>query len=264
MPITKASVPLADVEYSYGFGVYESIRVSGGLPYFTDEHCQRLINSAKIIGLEHTYTPALLKQFVQDLLQKVKADTCNLKILLVGGPIPEKANLYIMCLNPLFPDRRFYKTGIHCITQPYERPYPQAKTLNMLPSYLAFRAAKAANAYDSLLINNEGCLVEGTRSNFFVIKGRTIVSPPATDILPGVTRDKVLKVARQNGFKLVAKNIKPTDLYKYDGAFLTSTSAKIMPVRSIDDHVWGAVPPALAELMQTFSQFLETYAARVK
>ncbi len=233
--------------------------MSGGLPYFLEDHCQRLIDSAQIIGLEHTLSPDLIKQFVTDLLDKLKTATCNVKILLIGGPTPEKANLYVLCLNPLFPDRKLYKNGTHCVTKAYERPFPHAKTLNMLPSYLAFRDAKAAGAYDALMVNKEGCLVEGTRTNFLALQGRTIISPPEADILLGVTRDKVLEVAKDIGFKITESDIKLADLAQYDGAFLTSTSSKIMPIRSINDHVWETRTAALPELMTAFSEFLENY-----
>jgi branched-subunit amino acid aminotransferase/4-amino-4-deoxychorismate lyase len=223
------------------------------------EHCQRLLDSAQIIGLEHAFSTDLVAQFIKDLLTKLKVDACNVKVLLIGSANPEKASLYIMCLNPLFPDRKLYKSGTHCITVQYERPFPHAKTLNMLPSYLAFRQAKAAGAYDALMVNKAGCIVEGTRTNFFVIKDKTIVSPPAAEILLGVTRDKVLEVARQKGFAFQEADIKLSDLSQYDGAFLTSTSSKIMPIGSIDTHEWNAVPPALAELMAGFNAFLEDY-----
>lgn len=260
LPINQAKVPLEDVEYSYGFGVYETVRVSAGRPYFLAEHCQRLIDSAAIIGLEHAFTAELVGQFAGDLLAKLNPEACNLKILLIGGPTPEKACLYMLCLNPLFPDRKLYKTGAHCITANYERPFPHAKTLNMLPSYLAFREAKAAGAYDALLVNRTGCLVEGTRTNFLVLQGKTILSPPETDILLGVTRDKVLAVAKQHGFTVMETNIKLADLSRYDGAFLTSTSSKIMPLRSIGDHAWPALPPAIHELITAFNGYLEDYA----
>ncbi len=259
LPTDQAIIPLDNVEYSYGFGVYESVRISAGLPYFLDEHCKRLIDSAAIIGLEHALSPDLIRQFVSNLLKKLKTATCNVKILLIGGPAPEKANLYILCLNPLFPDRKLYKNGAHCVTAEYERPFPHAKTLNMLPSYLAFRDAKAAGAYDALMLNKEGCLIEGTRTNFFVTQGRTIISPPAAEILLGVTRDKALKVAAEQGFEIVEQPIKLAQLKKYDGAFLTSTSSKIMPIRSIDEHAWETPPPSIQELTRAFNSYLESW-----
>ncbi len=258
LPIDQAIVPLSNIEYAYGFGVYETIRVSNGSPHFLAEHCQRLMRSAEAIGLEHAFSPPIVTENIVDLIKANKVVSCNLKIMLIGGASKDTANLYIMCLNPLFPDRKLYKTGVHCTTYSHERPFPHAKTLNMLPSYIAYRQAKATGAYDALLINNCGCITEGTRTNFFAIKDRTIFSPPEDEILLGVMRSAVLKVARDNNFTIEEKAIKLSDIQEYDGALLTSTSSKIMPLRSINNHSWESIPPTLQELMKTFDQFLKT------
>ncbi len=259
-PIEQAVVPLNSIEYSYGFGVYETIRVSRGTIYFLDQHIRRLMDSAKIITLPHNFSIEFVQTAARELIEKTKAETCNLKILLIGGSSPETADLYLLCLNPLFPERQLYKNGAAGITHRYEREFPHAKTLNMLPSYLAYRQARTAGAYDALLVNRQDCITEGTRTNFFAIKDRLIVSPPEADILPGVMREVVLGVARQNDFKITEQAIKLDDIAGYDGAFLTSTSSKIIPLKSIDEHSWGTIPVPLQELMSALNQCLDNLA----
>jgi len=255
IPVEQAMIPLNNVEYSYGFGVYETIRVSKGKILFVKEHCERLMESARIINLEHRLTSEQVTADIQDLVDKNEVQSCNIKILLIGAPDPSDAKLYILCLNPLFPDRKLYKNGTKTITQHYERPFPHAKTLNMLQSYLAYREAKKAGAYDALAINQRGAITEGTRTNFFAIKDKQIFSPPENDILLGVTRDHVLKIAKQNGFDIVHKQITPNDLGYFDGFFLTSTSSKIIPLTQIDDQTFE-IPAELKQLMLRFDEFL--------
>lgn len=213
------------------------------------------MESAKIIGIEHSLTATSIKHDVEELISKNEADTCNLKILLVGGADAESANLYIQCLNPLFPDRKLYKTGAKCITRHYERAFPHAKSLNMLQSYLAYREAKQAGAYDTLVVNRNECVTEGTRTNFFAIKDHEIISPPSAEILLGVTRDHMLRVAKENGFSIVENDIKLSDLESYDGFFITSTSSKVMPVSNIDGQDYE-IPESIRELMSAYDQFL--------
>lgn len=274
-PIAEASVPLSNVEYSYGFGVYESIRVSAGMPYFLSDHIERLIGSAKEIDLAHPFTPELITKSIGELITKNEVDTCNLKILLIGPSTSfdkaqdkslragGEATLNILCLNPLFPDKKLYRDGASCITVEYERTFPHAKTLNMLGSYLAYRKAKEAGAYDALLLDTQGRIREGTRTNFFCIKGKTLYSPKESDILLGVTRKAVLKVAAQEGFEVVERDIRMEDLASYDGAFITSTSTKIMPLRSIDTYIFGSQPSALKELMTAFDRFIDTCGGKL-
>ncbi|HEX5744328.1 MAG TPA: aminotransferase class IV [Candidatus Saccharimonadales bacterium] len=256
LPAEQAVVPLADIEYAYGFGVYETIRLSKGRLLFLGEHCERLMGSARIIGLHHSLSKESVARNVKELVDRNKADNCNVKILLIGGPAGSDATLNILCLNPLFPDRKLYKQGAHVITEWMERPFPHAKTLNMLPSYLAHRGARVAGAYDALLVNRHGYVTEGTSTNFFGLKGHTIFSPPVAEILPGVTRDKVLKVAGQNGFKIEQKDLKLDDLREYDNLFLTGTSVKIMPIRSVDALELDPPSSALRGLMKAFDDFL--------
>ena len=257
LPASQAVVPLDNIEYAYGFGVYDTLRLSKGRLMFAEDHYRRLLESAKTIGLEHSFAPESIDGFVKALVEKNEAETCNVKTMLVGGKDKASASLYIMCLNPLYPNRKLYKEGVKVITSQYERPYPHAKTLNMLPSYLAYRQAVKFGAYDSLSINRQGEITEGTRTNFLAVKGKTIISPPEEQILLGVTRDKVLEVAKNSGLEVKQEPIKLADISEYDGAFITSTSSKIMPIRSINDFVWAAIDPAIYSLMKEFDAYLE-------
>src|SRR5579884_1460406 len=165
LPAEKALVPLSNLEYSYGYGVYETIRVKGSLAFFVDQHCQRPLSSAAVIDLEHPFSADEVKQYIMDLIKANQVVSANIKILLIGSVKKDKADLYLLCLNPQFIDRKSYRDGVSCITYKYQREYAQAKTLNMLPSYLAYRAARLAEAYDALLIDQKGYIREGSRTN---------------------------------------------------------------------------------------------------
>ena len=102
LPIKEAVVPLANIEYQYGFGVYESIRVAGGTPYFMADHVERLMGSATEIGLAHAFKAAQVEQAILELLERNAVESCNVKILLIGGKGAEDASLEILCLNPLY------------------------------------------------------------------------------------------------------------------------------------------------------------------
>lgn len=258
LPASHAVIPLENIAYAYGYGVYETIRLDKGIIYFADEHLARLQGSAAILGLEHPFDNELIGTAITELIGKNQVQTCNLKLLLIGGTTKAQASLYVMCLNPLFPNRKLYSIGAKLITYEAVRPFAHAKSLNMLQSYLAYREAKENDAYDALLINRDGNITEGTRNNFFCIKGKTIVSPPEDEILLGVMRKVVLKTAMENGFNIEYGNISTNDLPDFDSAFLTSTSAKVMPVQTIDGNSFTAIPPELKLLMQKTAEFLKT------
>lgn len=253
-------MPMSNIEYAYGFGVYESIRVVKGTPLFLTQHLERLEVSAKAIGLTHTFAEEMISTWIRELITHVKDDALNLKILLIGARDAKDAQLFIMPLAPLFPDKRLFVRGATVISVQHERYMPQAKTLNMLPSFMAYSKAKAAGCYDALYINHKGNITEGTRTNFFALRGRTLVSPPKAEILEGVTLLNVITVATTNGYDIAYEDIPLATISMYDGAFLTSTSSKIMPLTKIDETNLN-IPDALHELIKHFDAFLATQAA---
>src|SRR3989338_5899862 len=95
LPIKDAVIPLSNIEYAYGFGVYETVRVLGTIPYFIDDHIARLIESAKAIDLPNSFSPSFIKKAVAGLIKKNSSKTYNIKLLLIGGPTKEKTSLFV-------------------------------------------------------------------------------------------------------------------------------------------------------------------------
>src|SRR3989344_6638107 len=253
LPIAQTTVSLLSLEYAYGFGVYETLRVKDGQPLFIDDHVERLIKSAEIIRLEHLLTVSDIKKYIKDMVGQTQKGTYNIKLLLIGAPTPAEANCYIFASAPLFPDKKLYRDGVKTMTADFERTYPQAKTLNMLQSYLAYREAKSKDCYDALLVNRGGFITEGTRTNFLAVKGNTIYSPLEKNILLGVARKYVLETAKESGFTVEERNIPKGSLREYDGAFLTGTSIKILPIKSVDDFEYEKIPESVYRLIDLFN-----------
>jgi branched-chain amino acid aminotransferase len=258
LPSIKASIPLSNIAYSYGFGVYETLKVRKGILYFIDQHVDRLFHSTNIIGLHHSLTKQKVTGYLSDLLEALELpdlkESCNIKMLMIGG---EEPLFFILALPPLFPHRKLYSQGTKTLTVHYERLFPNAKTLNMLGSYLAYKRAQQEGCYDALLVDRQGDILEGTRTNFFTVKDMVIFSAPVDKILEGVTRMTILSVAKKMGFTLRDAAIPLSSLHEYDGAFITSTSTKIMPIRQVDDFIFPEIPEKVRNLMKAYDIFLD-------
>lgn len=252
-------MPLTNIEFSYGFGVYETIRVVHRKPFFVDQHIERLWQSSEAISLAHEFTSEDLHAWIHSLIQELEGDSFNLKILLIGAKSPSEAKLFILPLRPLFPDKKLLAKGASAVTFRHERFLPHAKTLNMLPSFVAYATAREKGCFDALFVNRHDCITEGTRTNFFVLRERTIISPPIEEILQGVTLRNLIKVAEAKNFSVVFEPIPLKDIRSFDGAFLTSATSKIMPLSNVDDTSI-ALPDTLKELMKHFDEFLEQAA----
>jgi branched-chain amino acid aminotransferase len=110
---------------------------------------------------------------------------------------------------------------------------PKAKSLNMLPSYVYFSIAKKLGLDDCLFLE-EDKILEGSRTNFFGIKGKTIYSASESKILNGITRETVLEIALKNGYSFKETSFRIDSLQdNFDNVFITSTSTKILPIKTI-------------------------------
>jgi branched-chain amino acid aminotransferase len=257
LPLTEATIPVNNIQLQYGFGVYESLRVRNGIIYFAPQHAQRLMESARLIGLEHSYNAEQIGGFITEVVEKNGVGSLNIKILLIGGKSAHDSLLFILPLSPLFPDRKLYSKGATVETNQYRRFMPNAKTLNMLQSYLAYTKAQKNGHYDALLLDDDDTILEGTRTNFFAIKDSRLITAPVETVLDGVTRQTVIIVARKNGFTMQDEKIPLDTLSEFDGAFLTSTSSKILPLTKIDNFTFSAIPQKLKDLMKYYDEFLE-------
>ncbi len=186
-PVSEAQIPADRIESMYGFGVYETLKVRNGVIYFTQNHIERLLHSAECIELKHQFKSDAISSWIELLVKEVGEEALNIKMLLMGASQKEDAQLYIFPLAPLFPKRSWYRDGVSVSSYVYERWMPQAKSLNMLPSYYYYTHAQKEGHYDALLVDSQGMLREGTRTNIFVMKGTSIVSPPKEGVLEGVT-----------------------------------------------------------------------------
>lgn len=255
-PLSEAQIPAERIETMYGFGVYETMKVRNGVLYFVDTHIDRLFHSATCIELSHPFTKKQIVTFIQNLLSELSEESLNLKILLMGGQNPKEATLYVFPLAPFFPKRTWYRDGVSVCSFVYERWMPQAKSLNMLPSYYYFTHAKKEGHYDALFVDNDLNIREGTRTNFYVMKGKKIYSPPKELVLEGVTMMTLEKAIHNSDFSIEYKQIAYTSLSSYDGAFLSSTSTKIIPISSIDGNPMP-ISENLRRLMELYNTALD-------
>lgn len=257
-PAAEAVVPADDINFSYGFGVYETMKVRGGFVYFPERHTARLLESARIIELPHEFSQEFLMDALQRLCRANEIENANLKLLLIGGETAAEAKLYILALAPLYPPRRSHRDGVAVITVEAERQYPQAKSLSMLTSTVAFRRARAAGAFDALLQNREGIVTEGTRTNLFYTDGTRLFTPPAHQVLSGVTRATVIEALERAGVEVEERELAAAELRRFAGFFLTSSSSKVVPIGLIDGRP-VPIPEIVRRAARVYDAYLKSY-----
>ncbi|PJC30639.1 hypothetical protein CO051_05210 [Candidatus Roizmanbacteria bacterium CG_4_9_14_0_2_um_filter_39_13] len=254
-PIENAVVSIENIERMYGFGVYESLKIRNNTLYFVEQHVNRLMHSARCINLVHDFTPEIITSWIKEFSEKVEEPSINIKMLLLGGETSKEAELFLFPLAPFFPKKEWYRDGVATFSFEYERWMPQSKSLNMLASYYYYNKSKKQGGYDALYVDHSGNIREGSRTNFYTIKGKKIISPPKQDVLEGVTMMTIEKVIKTSDFSIEYRPIAQKSLLEYDSVFLSSTSSKILPIVSIDGVKFG-VSVDLKHLIQIYNTAL--------
>ncbi|HZJ76109.1 MAG TPA: aminotransferase class IV [Oscillospiraceae bacterium] len=219
--------------------VYEVIRIIDGVPLFFEEHIERLWNSIKILGYKHPYDNSTIKEHILKLLEINKCYNYNVKII-INALDSKEPNLFVYYVVSNYPADELYKTGIHTILYEAERDDPNVKVIAADFRDKVNKSIEEADAHEALLVNNKGEITEGSRSNIFFVKDDVFYTAPAEDVLVGITRKRIIQLCLKLGYKVVEEPISVGFSENIDGLFMTGTSPKVLPIKSIDDRKYNS------------------------
>lgn len=230
----EALVPVTDRAVQSSFSVYEALRVVDRHVVHLDDHITRMEYSASAIGL--ALPDADWQTWIDMLVAADDIVDATMRITVYGTAQPLAFITWQDLLT--YPDE-YYDRGIAVTTFHGERFLPTCKTGNLLLSYLALEDAHSKGAFESLLVDREGRVLEGSRSNFYLIRGNVMYTAADDLVLGGVTRKSVMRAARQLGLETVMQAVGEDELLAGDTMFISSTSMAAMPVTKVDGR---AVP----------------------
>ena len=246
VPEPKAVISVFDRGFLYGDGLFEAIRVFNGQPFRWKEHVQRLQQGVKFLKFRLPLPPDELLSGALTLITKNRMPDSMLRLVLSRGPgtpgySPKDAKkpTVVMSLRPAPKISPNGPTQWKLITSsfrlPANDPLAAFKNCNKLSQVLARAEADAVGSNEALLTNTNGFAVEGASSNLFWVKGHTIfTSPLVAGILPGVTREVVFEIASGLKIRVQKRNIRPKELARADGIFLSLSSFGIVEAKSLD------------------------------
>lgn len=252
----EATVSIADKGYWFDFAVYASLKGVQGKTFSTEYHIERLFESARLIELGYQFTQAEVKAWLNRLIEADSIKDALLSVVLIGDPDNVSgAKLFIFKVSSLtfYPDK-FYKDGIKTITYPAQRRIPQAKTKDLLLSFLALRKAKKQGAPEALHVDDEGNIREGTRTNFYAVKDRVIFTDSLDKVVAGIAQKNLLAAVKDD-FEVKYQDIPLANLDDYDEFFISSTSMNIMLLRQIDNTVFDTDFPQTRQIQKLFKNF---------
>jgi len=253
----NAKISVFDHGLLYGDGVFEGIRFYNGKIFKFNEHIDRLDQSARHILLK---LPMSLDEIKQETIKTIKASNMKdgyIRLIITRGigtlgisPYKcEKAQLIIIVdVISLYPEE-LYENGMEIITVPTQRNMseavsPRVKSLNYLNNVLAKIEAVNAGFEEAIMLNKYGFVAECTGDNIFIVKDKTVITPPAyMGALEGITRNTVMEIATEMGenagISVKQRVMSRHDVFSSDECFLTGTAAEVIPVTKVDGRPIG-------------------------
>jgi branched-chain amino acid aminotransferase len=278
VPWDDARIHIGSHVIHYGSAVFEGIRCyktpKGSAVFRLDAHTERLFNSAKIYWMEPSYTPDQVNAAILETIRANKLEACYIRPVVYRGagqlgvnPLGSPVELSILVWDwGKYLGKEALEEGVDVCVSSWTRMAPNtlpamAKSAgNYLNSQLIKVEAVKGGFAEGIALDAAGYVSEGSGENLFaVVKGRLVTPPLVSSVLPGITRDTVITLARRLGIAVEEKALPREMLYLADELFFTGTAAEVTPIRSVDRHVVGAGRrgPVTATLQKAFFDVIE-------
>ncbi|MEZ4524321.1 MAG: aminotransferase class IV [Desulfobacterales bacterium] len=238
--------------------IYEVIKLIEGIPLFFEAHMDRLKRSADLAGERVEKNEAEIWDEIHTLVEKNRKEHINVKLICCRE---KKGELFLTYfIRSEYPGPDVYAKGIRTVLYGGEREMPNIKTLRD-----SFRARvegmrEKTGAYEALLVDQNGYVTEGSRSNIFFVKQGEIFTPPAGTVLLGVTRQHVVKICKSLGLNFREHPLHRSELGKIDGAFITGTTVDVLPVSHVDEISLSSVShPLVQKIVEAFAKEISSY-----
>ncbi len=252
VPAARATISALDRGFLYGDGLFETVRTYAGQPFGLEHHLARLARSARTFRIPFERDAGYWRPRVARLLRAnglARADAAvRLTVSRGAGPLGLRppAGLVpttLLVASALDPHLGAAQArGVTVTFFPYRlvtATLPSHKTLHYLPAVLGKMLASRAGAWESLYVDTDDDVLEGTTSNVFIARRGTLVTPPLRGILPGVTRRFLTAVARRASVPMREAPIPCAELLRADEVFLTASTIEVLPVVRVGRHRIG-------------------------
>ena len=245
--------------------IYEVIRIINEVPLFLEDHYERMRNSFMILGESLNIDESSLSNQIKTLVKHNNLIDCNVKIIANNENSTQNIVMYVS--SSYYPNTIEILGGVKTGLLTWQRNNPNMKLVNSKYKEEAHRKMQELGAFEVLLVNNEGKITEGSRSNVFFVKNGIVYTSPSDFILKGVTRKYVLEACSRCGIEVVEKLIDANSLVEIEGLFLSGTSIKVLPVKSIENYYYNSGShPLIIKIRDKYDfiikEYLEKYLSK--
>ncbi len=252
LPLDEARVPVLDRGFLFGDGVYELVPVYSRVPFRLDEHLARLEASLAAVRMRNPYARAEWAERIAELVARQPFEDQGVYLQVTRGvakrdhAFPKDATPTVfMMSNPLMtPAAELVEQGAAALTaEDFRWLRCDIKTTSLVANCLLRQLSADAGAAETILFR-DGRLTEASASNVFVVREGAIHAPPKSHlILPGITYDVVLELARANGIPVRLREIAREEVFGADELWVSSSSREVLAIVSLDGRPIGTGRP---------------------
>ncbi len=260
----KAKISVLDNGFLYGDGFYDTMRAYDGVVLELDLHLKRIALSSEAMDLRLPWNTQTLATWILKIVRLNRLTEARIRVTVTRGNA-HQSTLVITC-SSMKNTFAITSAGIHACTVKMSRLFPAIKTLGGLSTMiLGERYAALNNADEAIGISADGKVLEGATSNIFLVKNGRLMTPK-NGILKGLTRQRILVLARKKGLKVFVKNIPQSALKSADEIFLTNRPREIIPVVRLNGKKVGSgkVGPVTKQLMAAYQEYVRAYVKRAE
>jgi len=240
--------------------IYEVIKIIDSIPLFFESHMDRLRHSAELSGFKIEKKDREIHKEILLLIEKNKCEHINVKLVRAISKSGSDEIFLVYFIHSEYPEKDVYDRGIHTILFEAERPEPNIKTLKGSFRENVKDERKASGAYEALLVDRNGYISEGSRSNVFFLKNGDILTSPAETVLLGVTRQYVVELCNTMGMKVTERSIHKNELSEIEGAFITGTTVDVLPISSAGEiRIPSVLQPRIKKIINKFNEKATQY-----
>ena len=241
-----------------GRAAYEVIRVINGVPLFYQDHYERMKGTIETIGSPMAISAEQLAEDIKKLLMLNEINNCNVKIIMYTEGQNQKRLLYIS--KSYYPTEEETNAGTITGLLRLERQNPNAKLINQAYKDAVNTKMQESGYFEVILVDSSGRITEGSRSNAFFVIDNKIFTAPGEFVLKGITRKYVIDACKNAGYEVIEQFVGADYLQKIDGAFLSGTSIKVLPIASIDKLTLNSsANPVVAAVRREYNILIEKY-----
>lgn len=266
---SEAKVDIEDRGCQFGDGIYEVIRVYNGKLFTASEHLERLLSSGDKLSIKIEYTVEELKMLMEELVDKNNLETGIVYMQVTRGassrnhafPSEDTPPTYIAYTKEVKIPFEQMDNGVSAITvEDIRWSRCDIKSLNLLGNVIAKQKAAEADCYESIQYRDL-TVTEGSSSNIWIMKDNIVKTHEANQfILNGITRQKIIQLCKENEIEVLEESFTIEDLIDADEVFLSSTTAEVMPIISINNVPVGngEIGPVTRNLQKLFKDAIES------